>query len=209
MRRSTTGDRPPADPLIMPGQDWMGATGTEQTFRGWRRRLRRRSSLSRRRLRFIGQHLEAGGTLADSDRTMIVGDGFALGVWLITYRDRGRRGDSSRGERAALDIGARLELAERLKAALLKSVESQDSVGSNPTLSATDARPSQPPTGPPPGLWGLPAFAAIQTAPVARSACASAPRPTRASRAIPTCRCSRARASSRVDADAGRPGTRA
>jgi hypothetical protein len=33
------------------------------------------------------------------------------------------------------------EVAERLNAAVLKTVESQDSVGSNPTLSATGVSP--------------------------------------------------------------------
>ena len=38
---------------------------------------------------------------------------------------------------AARDILTRGEVAERLMATLLKSVESKDFVGSNPTLSAT------------------------------------------------------------------------
>ena len=34
---------------------------------------------------------------------MTVGDGFPLGAWLTTYRDRGRQGDLGPDERAALE----------------------------------------------------------------------------------------------------------
>jgi hypothetical protein len=45
--------------------------------------------------------------------------------------------DITQGHVALPGILSRGEVAERLKAALLKSAESKDFVGSNPTLSAT------------------------------------------------------------------------
>jgi hypothetical protein len=48
------------------------------------------------------------------------------------------------------------EVAERLMAALLKSAESKDFVGSNPTLSATDVDPIAVPLRPDTGLVDRP-----------------------------------------------------
>jgi hypothetical protein len=52
---------------------------------------------------FIGQHLEAGGTLDDVGPEMTVGEGFPLGAWVATYRERGQKGELRADERAALE----------------------------------------------------------------------------------------------------------
>ena len=87
----------------MPGQDWMWCYLCKLTFRQrdgdhvlvdvffdagpW----------------FIGQHLEGGGSVADVEPEMTVGDGIPLGAWVTTSRQRGRAGDLSPDERAALE----------------------------------------------------------------------------------------------------------
>ena len=92
------------------------------------------------------------------------------------------------------------EVAERLMAALLKSAESKDFVGSNPTLSAiagAGGRSPRPPAtarervstadGPPPGLCGACRHSRPIPPPAARcSACASDRRRTSAIRATRT-----------------------
>jgi hypothetical protein len=52
-----------------------------------------------------------------------------------------RTGSGGTGTSIAAGILTAGEVAERLMAALLKSAESKDFVGSNPTLSATDLEP--------------------------------------------------------------------
>ena len=46
----------------------------------------------------------AAARLVSVDADMMVGDGFPLGAWLATYRDRGRRDDLRTDERAALEL---------------------------------------------------------------------------------------------------------
>jgi hypothetical protein len=60
---------------------------------------------------------------------------FRLERVVRAYRDGGRA--HRLGIRTAAGILTAGEVAERLMAALLKSAESKDFVGSNPTLSAT------------------------------------------------------------------------
>ena len=87
----------------MPGQDWMWCYLHELMFREKNGEYVPVNAFFDAGLWFIGQHLEAGGSLADVELEMTVGDGFPLGAWLRTYRDRGRQGDLGPDERAALE----------------------------------------------------------------------------------------------------------
>ena len=88
---------------IMPGQDWMWFYPDELQFRKVDADYIAVDAFFEAGLWFIGQHLESGRTLADVDPELIVGDGFPLGTWLATYRDRGQRDDLRADERAALE----------------------------------------------------------------------------------------------------------
>ena len=88
---------------IMPGQDWMWCYVEKLQFREVDGDFIAVDPFFEAGLWFIGQHLESGGTLADVSPDMVVGDGFPLGAWLATYRDRGRRDDLGADERAALE----------------------------------------------------------------------------------------------------------
>jgi CPA2 family monovalent cation:H+ antiporter-2 len=88
---------------IMPGQDWMWCYLDQLTFRAVDGDYIPVDAFFDAGLWFIGQHIEGGGTVADVEPGMTIGDGFPLGVWLATYRDRGRRGDLRADERAALE----------------------------------------------------------------------------------------------------------
>ncbi len=88
---------------IMPDQDWMWCYVDELTFRESEGDYVPVDAFLDAGLWFIGQHLDGGGTLADVDPAMTVGDGFPLGEWVATYRDRGRSGDLRADERAALE----------------------------------------------------------------------------------------------------------
>jgi Zn-finger in ubiquitin-hydrolases and other protein len=88
---------------IMPGQDWMWCYLDELTFREKGGEYVPVDAFFDAGLWFLGQHLEAGGQLADIEPEMTVGGGFPLGAWLTTYRDQGRQGDLGPDERAALE----------------------------------------------------------------------------------------------------------
>ena len=86
---------------IMPGQDWVWCYLDEVTFREKGGEFVPVDAFFDAGLWFIGQHLEAGGSMTDLDPEMTVGGGFPLGRWVATYRERGRRGDLEPDERAA------------------------------------------------------------------------------------------------------------
>ena len=88
---------------IMPGQDWMWCYLDELQFRNVDGDYLAVDPFFEAGLWFVGQHLEGGGSLADVAPDMVVGDGFPLGTWLGTYRERGRRDDLRPDERAALE----------------------------------------------------------------------------------------------------------
>jgi len=87
---------------IMPGQDWLWCYRCEKTFRELDAEYVLVDSFFEAGMWFIGQHLAAGGTL-DIDPELVVGDGFPLGSWATTYRDRGQRGELRSDERQALE----------------------------------------------------------------------------------------------------------
>jgi hypothetical protein len=87
----------------MPGQDWMWCYLDELTFRETGGEYVLVDAFFDAGLWFIDQHLEAGGTLDDVGPEMTVGEGFPLGAWVATYRERGQKGGLSADERAALE----------------------------------------------------------------------------------------------------------
>jgi hypothetical protein len=88
---------------IMPGQDWTWCYLDELTFRERGGEYVLVDAFFDAGMWFIGQHLEAGGSVADIEPDMTVGDGFRLGAWLTTYRERGGQGDLGPDERAAIE----------------------------------------------------------------------------------------------------------
>ena len=88
---------------IMPGQDWMWCYLDEAMFREKGGTYVAVDAFFDAGIWFMGRHLDGGGSLEAVDPDMTVGDGFPLGAWVTTYRERGRQGELGPDERATLE----------------------------------------------------------------------------------------------------------
>lgn len=87
---------------IMPDEDWMWCAVCEDMFRERAGRYVAVDGDFDAGLWFISQ-LPTGSTIADLGPESTVGDGFSLGAWVVTYRERGRAGELDDDQRAALE----------------------------------------------------------------------------------------------------------
>jgi len=87
---------------IMLGQDWMWCYLCELTFKQVDGDFMLVDAFLDAGMWFIGQHIAGGGAVADVDPELTTDQGFPLGSWVSTYRDRGRRGELRTDERDAL-----------------------------------------------------------------------------------------------------------
>lgn len=86
---------------IMPDQDWSWCYVCELQFRERDGRFVAIDGFLEAGLWFASQ-LPAGVTIADLAPDAVVEEGFALGSWVTTYRERGRQGELDDDARATL-----------------------------------------------------------------------------------------------------------
>ncbi|MBA2701221.1 MAG: UBP-type zinc finger domain-containing protein [Chloroflexi bacterium] len=86
---------------ITPGQDWMWCYVCQKTMRSIAGEMVEVDAFFELGLRFMGQHLAGGGSI-DVAPDLLTAEGFPLGTWAASYRERGRRGELRDDVREAL-----------------------------------------------------------------------------------------------------------